>query len=107
MNNQAERASSDPTESMIAKIEIDRAGDPTFEKEVTDRVTALEGVTDAKVEKGALHVSYDVLATTEKKIEQAVQSAGGKVKDVDVDTERPRPGVGDVTALEAPQPKNS
>ena len=61
---------------MAARIEIKELGDPAHQKKITDAVEALEGVTESRIEKGALHVSYDPLATTEKKIEQAIRSTG-------------------------------
>ena len=54
---------------MAARIEINELGDPVRQKEIIDAVEVLEGVIETKIEKGALHVSYDPLATTEKKIE--------------------------------------
>jgi hypothetical protein len=44
-----------------------------------------------KIEKGALHVSYDPLATTEKKIEQAIRSTGTTIKTAATDTEGAHP----------------
>jgi len=72
---------------MAARIEINELGDSAREKETTDAVEALEGVIETKIEKGALHVSYDPLATTEKKIEQAVRSTGNTVKTATTETE--------------------
>jgi hypothetical protein len=61
---------------MAARIKINELGDITRQKEITDAVEALNGVIETKIENGALHVSYDPLATSEKKIEQAVRSTG-------------------------------
>ena len=44
--------------------------------EITDAVEVLNGVIETKIEKDALHVSYDPLATTEKKIELPDQFSG-------------------------------
>ena len=65
---------------MVARLEIEQLGDAASEKQITDAVTALNGVTDVKVEKDALFVTYDPLITTEKKIEAAVRSSGSTVK---------------------------
>jgi len=46
----------------------------------------LDGVIETKIEKGTLHVSYDPLATTEKKIEQAIRSTGTSIKTAATDT---------------------
>ena len=55
---------------MAARIEIKALGDPARQKEITDAVEALDGAIEAKMEKGALYVSYDPLATIEKKIDK-------------------------------------
>jgi hypothetical protein len=51
----------------------------------------LDGVIETKIEKGTLHVSYDPLATTEKKIEQAIRSTGTSIKTAATDTEGAHP----------------
>jgi copper chaperone CopZ len=73
-------AHSSLSETMAARIEIKELGDPARECEITDAIVALDGVIEARIQKGALHVSYDPLTTTEKKIEQAVRSTGNTVK---------------------------
>jgi copper chaperone CopZ len=75
------------SELMVARLEIEQLGDATSEKQITDAVTALNGVKDVKVENEALFVTYDPLNTTEKKIEAAVRSSGGAVKAAGTDTE--------------------
>jgi copper chaperone CopZ len=72
---------------MAARIEIKELGDPVHPKEITDPVEALDGVIETKIENDALHVSYDPLATSEKKIEQAIRSTGVTVKAAATDTE--------------------
>jgi copper chaperone CopZ len=74
------KADSTLSETMVARIQIQELGDPCRQKKITEAVEALDGVIEFKIEKGALHVSYDPLATTEKKIEQAVRSTGSTVK---------------------------
>ena len=76
---------------MAARIEIKELGDPAHQKKITDAVAALDGVIETKIEKGALHVSYDPLATTEKKIEQAIRSTGTTIKAAATDTEDAHP----------------
>ena len=78
---------------MAARIEIKELGDPVRQKEITDAVEALDGVIEAKIENDALHVSYDPLAMSEKKIEQAIRSTGSTVKAAATNTEtaHPRP----------------
>jgi len=76
---------------MAARIEINELGDPAHQKKITDVVEALDGIIEIKIAKGALHVAYDPLATTEKKIEQAIRSTGTTIKNADTDTERAHP----------------
>src|SRR5947207_1186578 len=73
-------------ETMVARIEIEEIGIAANEKEMTDAVTALPGVREVKIENGAMHVTYDPLATTEKKIEEAVRASGNTVKAATADT---------------------
>jgi copper chaperone CopZ len=87
MKNKPDPADPSLSETMAARIEINELGDPAHQKKITDAVEALDGVIETKIEKGALHVSYDPLATTEKKIEQAVRSTGSTIKAAATDTE--------------------
>ena len=87
MKNKPDPADSSLSETMAARIEVNDVGDPAHQKKITDAVAALNGVIETKIEKGALHVSYDPLATTEKKIEQAVRSTGTTIKAAATDTE--------------------
>ena len=91
MKNKPDPADSSLSETMAARIEINELGDPVRQKELTDAVEALEGVIETKIEKGAVHVSYDPLATTEKKIEQAIRSTGTTIKTAATDTEGAHP----------------
>ena len=91
MNEQPDDADSSLGERMVARIEVKELGDPTRQKEITDAVGALDGVMETKIEKGAVHVSYDPLATTEKKIEQAIRSTGTTIKAAATDTEGAHP----------------
>jgi copper chaperone CopZ len=91
MKNKPDLADSSLRETMAARIEIQELGDPVRQKEITDAVEALSGVIETKIEKGALHVSYDPLATTEKKIEQAIRSTGTTIKTAATDTESAHP----------------
>src|SRR4029077_13976299 len=91
MKNKPEPADSSLSETMGARIEIKELGDPAHQKKITDAVGALDGVIETKIAKGALHVSYDPLATTEKKVEQAIGSTGSTVKAAATDTETAHP----------------
>jgi len=91
MKNKPDPADSSLTETMAARIEIKELGDPAHQKKITDALEALDGVIEAKIENDALHVSYDPLATSEKKIEQAIRSTGTTIKAADTDTECAHP----------------
>src|SRR5262245_18923245 len=91
MKNKTDSADPSLSETMAARIEVNDVGDPAHQKKITDSVEALDGVIETKIEKGALHVSYDPLATTEKKIEQAVCSTGTTIKTAATDREGPNP----------------
>jgi copper chaperone CopZ len=91
MKEEVDRTESSLSETMAARIEVEELGDPARERKITDAILALDGVIEAKIENGALHVSYDLLATTEKKIEQAIRSTGNTVKAAATDTKTPHP----------------
>ena len=91
---------------MAARIEINEPQDPAQQKKMTDAVQVLDGVIETKIEKGVLYVSYDPLAMTEKKIEQAIRSTGTTIKAATTDTEGahpdlPSPNVSQATAQNA------
>ena len=91
MNEKSDRQDSGLNEPMVARIQIQEIGEAAKEKKMMDAVTALAGVHEVKIEKGAMHVTYDPLTTTEKKIEEAVRASGSKVKAADTDTQTPHP----------------
>ena len=91
MKNRPDSADSSLSETMVSRIEIEELGDPVHQKKITDAVEGLNGVIETKIEKGALHVSYDPLATTEKKIEQAIRSTGTTISAAATETEGAHP----------------
>ena len=91
MKKERNSADSSLGETMAARIEITKLEDPAHQKEITDAVGALGGVIETKIEKGALHVSYDPLVTSEKRIEDAIRSAGGSVNAAATDTHGAHP----------------
>ena len=91
MNKKNDQADSSLTEMMVARIEVKELGGPSRQKQITDAVEALDGVNEFKIQNGALHISYDPLATTEKKIEAAIHASGATVKAAAADTETPHP----------------
>jgi copper chaperone CopZ len=91
MKDKPDSANSSLSETMAARIEIKELGDPAHQKKITDAVEALDGVIETKIAKGALHVSYDPLTSTEKKIEQAIRSTGTSIKAAATDTEGAHP----------------
>jgi len=112
MKDKADSADSTLSETMAARIEINELGDPVHQKKIIDAVEALDGVIETKIQKGAVHVSYDPLATTEKKIEQAIRSTGTTIKAAATDTEGahpdlPLPNVQKVPVQNADQGENS
>jgi copper chaperone CopZ len=107
MNNKSDPADSGLSDTMAARIEINELGDPAHQKKLIDAVEALEGVIETKIEKGALHVSYDPLATTEKKIEQAIRSTGTTIKAAATDTEGAHPDLPTQANVKQPVAKRS
>jgi copper chaperone CopZ len=91
MKQEPDRTDASLSETMTARIKIKELGDPARERKITDTIAALHGVIEAKIENGALYVSYDPLVTTEKKIERAVRSTGNTVKAAATDTEIAHP----------------
>jgi hypothetical protein len=91
VKEEPDHADSSLRETMAARLEIEQLGDAVRQKEIIDAVVALDGVIEATIEKGALHVSFDPLATTQKKIEQAVHGTGNTVTTASADTETPHP----------------
>jgi len=91
MAEELDRVNSSLSETMVARIEIKELGDLARQKEITDAVEALDGVIETKIEKGALHLSYDPLVTSETKIEQAIRSTGTTVEAAATGTEGPHP----------------
>jgi len=87
---------------MSARIEIEEPEDPARQKKITGAIEALDGEIETKIENGALHVSYDPLATTEKKIEQAIRSTGTAIKAAATDTEGPHPDLSRPDVHQAP-----
>jgi copper chaperone CopZ len=107
MKNKPDAAASSLNETMAARIEIKELGDPAQQKKITDAVEALDGVIETKIEKNALHVSFDPLATTEKKIEQVIHSTGTSVKAAAIDRESPHPDMPTSTKVEQTWVKNN
>jgi len=101
MKKEFDHADSSLSEPMAARIEIEELDDPARHKEIADAVGAVDGVIETKIEKGALHVSFDPLATTEKKIEEAVRSTGSTVKAAAADRETPHPDLPTPANVEA------
>jgi len=91
MKNKTDQTDSSLSETMAARFEIKELGDPAHQKKITDAVQALDGVIETKIAKGALHVSYDPLTTTEKKIEHAIRSTGTTINAAATDTEGAHP----------------
>jgi copper chaperone CopZ len=107
MKEKPDQADSALSETMTARIEIKELGDPSRQKEITDTVEALDGVIETKIEKGALHISYDPLATTDKKIEHAIRSTGSTIKAMATDRETPHPDLPTPASVEQAPVQNA
>ncbi|HEX4697176.1 MAG TPA: heavy-metal-associated domain-containing protein [Candidatus Udaeobacter sp.] len=79
---------------MVARIESEGLGSPAHEKAITDALNAIEGVEEVIIQNGAIHVTYDALQTTEKKIEEAIRASGNRVTSAEADSEIPVAHVG-------------
>src|SRR4029453_7429140 len=77
--------------TMVAHIESDGVGSSTHEKAITDALNAIEGVQEVNIENGAIHVTYDPLRTTQKKIEESIRASGNSVTSAETDSETPGP----------------
>ena len=102
MKNKTDQADWSLSETMAARIEIKELGDPAHQKKITDAVQALDGVTETKIAKGALHVWYDPLTTTEKKIEHAIRSTGTTINTAATDMGRGASRIADITGSRTP-----
>jgi copper chaperone CopZ len=80
--------------TMVARIESEGLRSPTHEKAITDALNAIDGVQEVRIASGAIHVTYDPLQTTEKKIEESIQASGNSVTSATTDTEMPHPVTG-------------
>jgi len=107
MKNKPDHPDATLSETMAARIEIKELADPAHQKEISEAVEALDGVIETKIEKGALHVSYDPLATTDKKIEEAIRSTGSTVKAAATDRETPHPDLPTPTNIAPAQVEDS
>jgi copper chaperone CopZ len=84
-----DRAALDAT--MVARIKSEGVGSSTQEKAITDALNAIDGVQEVNIENGAIHVTYDPLQTTEKKIEESIRASGNSVTSAETDSETPGP----------------
>ncbi len=80
--------------SMVARIESEGVGSPTHEKAITNALNTIGGVQEMSIENGAIHVTYDPLQTTEKKIEDSIRASGNSVTSAETESETPRPVTG-------------
>lgn len=80
--------------TMVARIESEGLGSPTREKAITDALNAIDGVQEVTIENGAIHVTYDPVQTSEKKIEESIRASGISVTSAATDSETPGPVTG-------------
>jgi len=77
--------------TMVARIESEGVGSPGHEKAITDALNGVDGVQEVSIENGAIHVTYDPLQTTEKKIEESIRASGNSVTSATTDSETRAP----------------
>ena len=75
--------------TMVARIESEGVGSPTHEKAITDALNTIQGVQEVSIANGAIHVTYEPLQTTEKKIEESIRASGNSVTSAITDSETP------------------
>ena len=80
--------------TMVARIESEGVGSPTHEKTITDALNTIDGIQEVSIENGAIHVTYDPLQTTEKRIEDSIRASGNSVTSAETESETPRPVTG-------------
>jgi len=80
--------------TMVARIESEGVGSPADEKTITDALNTIDGIQEVSIENGAIHVTYDPLQTTEKRIEDSIRATGNSVISAETESEAPRPGSG-------------
>ena len=80
--------------TMVARIESEGVGSPTHEKAITEALDTIDGVQEVSIENGAIHVTYDPLQTTEKRIEDSIRASGNCVTSAETESETPRPVTG-------------
>ena len=76
--------------TMVARIKSEGVGSPIHEKAIMDALNAIDGVQEVSIENGAIHVTYDPLQTTEKKMEESIRASGNSVTSAETDSETPR-----------------
>jgi copper chaperone CopZ len=84
--------------TMVARIESEDVGSPTHEKTITNALNTIDGVQEVNIENGAIHVTYDPLQTTEKRIEDSIRAGGNSVTSTETESESPRPVAGSALA---------
>jgi len=90
MDKAPEKENKPAPEMMTARLEVEIAS-PTAEKEISEAVRALKGVSEVTFAKGAVHVVYDPLQTSEQAIARAITGSGQKVEAAETEREKPHP----------------
>ena len=76
-------------EPMVARIEVENLGSAISEKEISDALQQMNGVSSVTIAKDAVHVTYDPMQTSEIKIEAAIRKSGNTVTAAETDREMP------------------
>jgi hypothetical protein len=90
--NEKQRDSLDPP--MVARFEVNDLGSAVAQKKIADALQAVHGVAEVTFALDAVHVRYDPVETSEKRLRQTIQNTGFSVKAMAADLETPRPGTG-------------
>lgn len=76
-------------ELVQATISVEHLDDPATQSDVMAAVRALDGVRSVNLVEGKLHICYDPLRITEKKLEAAIGRSGHRPEGGEVERESP------------------
>jgi copper chaperone CopZ len=65
---------------MVARFEVNDLGSPVVQKKITDALEAIDGVSEVTIALNAVHVRYDPIEISEKRLRETIQHTGASVK---------------------------
>jgi copper chaperone CopZ len=74
---------------MVARFEVKDLGSPVVQKQISDALSAIQGVCDTSIEQDAIQITYDPLQTTEIHLRQAIESTGHRISAAQAAPETP------------------